>query len=181
MYQALSFFCNNGRGLDTRLLDSHNNNHCFDIIHRRTEQFSVAEHFNGNGHTLADMTVMTINLIHSHNSCLCKTWEISWINTWGPNILRELTSGLIVCETFLFTLSLHRGSNVHVHLWHQGYWILSYREWIIIERMTTISIMCLLSIMYGASTDLEEGIEYTKTSTKRCAQDIVWSFSINYV
>ena len=43
------------------------NSHCFDIIQRRTEESPVAEHFNGEGHTLADMTVMAIDQLYGHD------------------------------------------------------------------------------------------------------------------
>ena len=37
------------------------NGHHFNIAHRRTEESPVAEHFDGDGHTLADATVMVID------------------------------------------------------------------------------------------------------------------------
>ena len=57
------------------------NSHRFDITQRRTEESPVAEHFNGKGHTLADMTVVAIDQLYSHDSCLCKIWESRWIRT----------------------------------------------------------------------------------------------------
>ena len=36
-------------------------------LHMRTEESPVVEHFNGDGHTLADMTVVAIDQIHSHD------------------------------------------------------------------------------------------------------------------
>ena len=50
---------------------------------RRTEQSPVAEHFNGEGHTLADLTVMMIDQLYSHDPCLCKIRESRWIRTLG--------------------------------------------------------------------------------------------------
>ena len=44
-----------------QLLNRMINSHCFNIAHRRTEESPVAEHFNGEGHTLADMTVVAID------------------------------------------------------------------------------------------------------------------------
>ena len=55
--------------------------HRFNIVHRRTEESLVAEHFNGTGHTLADMTVMTIDPLYSHDPCLRKMRESRWIRT----------------------------------------------------------------------------------------------------
>ena len=43
------------------------NSHHFNIPHRRTEESPVAEHFNGEGHTLADMTVVAIDQLYSHD------------------------------------------------------------------------------------------------------------------
>ena len=47
------------------------------------EESFVAEYFNGEGHILADMTVMAINKIHSYNPCLSKIGESRWIRTLG--------------------------------------------------------------------------------------------------
>ena len=55
------------------------NSHHFNIAHRRIEEFPVAEHFNGKGRTLADMTVMAIDQLYSHNPCLQKIRESRWI------------------------------------------------------------------------------------------------------
>ena len=49
------------------------------------EEFPVALRFNGEGHTLADMTVVVIDKIYSHDSCLCKIWESRWIRTLGTS------------------------------------------------------------------------------------------------
>ena len=43
------------------------NSHRFDIRHRRTEESPVAEHFNGAGHTLAELTVVAIDQLYSHD------------------------------------------------------------------------------------------------------------------
>ena len=51
------------------------NSHCFDITQRKTEDFPVSEHFNGEGHTLANMTVVAIDQLYSCNSCLRKVQE----------------------------------------------------------------------------------------------------------
>ena len=59
------------------------NSHCFDIRQRRTEESPVAEHFYGAGHTLADLTVVAIDQLHSHDTGLCKIWESRWIRTLG--------------------------------------------------------------------------------------------------
>ena len=58
---------------------------CFNITHGKTEESPVAEHFNGEGHTLADMTVVAINKIYSHDPCLHKIWESRWIGTLGTS------------------------------------------------------------------------------------------------
>ena len=59
------------------------NIHCHDITQRRTEESLVAEHFNGEGHTFADMTVKAIDQLYSHDSCLPKIRESRWIRTLG--------------------------------------------------------------------------------------------------
>ena len=41
----------------------------------------VSKHFNSAGHTLADFTVVAIDQLHSHDTCLCKIWESRWIRT----------------------------------------------------------------------------------------------------
>ena len=48
------------------------NSHCFDIRQRRTEESPVAEHVNTARHTLADMTVVAIDQLYSHNTCFCE-------------------------------------------------------------------------------------------------------------
>ena len=47
----------------------------------KTEESPVAEQFNGEGHTLADVTVVAIDQIYSHDSCLRKIRESRWIRT----------------------------------------------------------------------------------------------------
>ena len=46
-------------------------------------ELPVAKHFNGDGHTLADMTAVAMDQIHSHNQCLRKVRESRWIRTLG--------------------------------------------------------------------------------------------------
>ena len=48
------------------------NSHRHDIVHRRTDESPVAEHFNGDAHSLADMTVMVIDQMRSRDPCLQK-------------------------------------------------------------------------------------------------------------
>ena len=50
---------------------------------KRTEESPVAEHFNGAGHTLVDLTVVAIDQLYSHDPCLCKIRESRWIRTLG--------------------------------------------------------------------------------------------------
>ena len=76
------------------------NGHRYNITHRNTEESPVALQFNGEGHILADMTVMAIDKIYSHHSCLCKVRESRWIRTLGTS----WTSGLIPCETCSMTI-----------------------------------------------------------------------------
>ena len=61
------------------------NSHRFDIRQRRTEESPVAEHFNGTGHTLADLTVVVIDQLYSHNACLRKIPVSRWIRTQGTS------------------------------------------------------------------------------------------------
>ena len=55
----------------------------FDITQRRTEESPVAEHFNGERHTLADLTVVAIDQLYSHDSRLRKIRGSRWIRTLG--------------------------------------------------------------------------------------------------
>ena len=68
-----------------RRIDSHR----FNIMQRRTEESPLAEHFHDEGHTLADLSVMAIDQLYSHDPCLRKIWESRWIRTLGPHILSE--------------------------------------------------------------------------------------------
>ena len=58
---------------------------CFDIMQRRTEESPVAEHFNSEGQTLADMTVMAIDQLYRHDCYLHKILENRWIRTLGTS------------------------------------------------------------------------------------------------
>ena len=61
------------------------NSQCFDITQRRTEESPVAGHINGEGDTLAHMTVMVIDQLYRHDSCLRQIRESSWIRTLGTS------------------------------------------------------------------------------------------------
>ena len=61
------------------------NSHHSDIKQSRTEESPVAEYFNSEGHTLADMTVVAIDQLYSHDSCLRKIRESRWIRTLGTS------------------------------------------------------------------------------------------------
>ena len=61
------------------------NSHCFEVTQRRTEESPVAEHFNNEGHTLADKTVVVIDQLYSHHSCHSKTLESRWIRILGTS------------------------------------------------------------------------------------------------
>ena len=61
------------------------NSHRYDIRQRRTEESPVAKHFNSAGHTLADLTVVAIDQLHSHDACLRKIRESRWIRTLGTS------------------------------------------------------------------------------------------------
>ena len=55
------------------------------IMHGKAKECPVAEDFNGEGHTLADVTVVAINKIHSHDSFLRKVRERRWIRNLGTS------------------------------------------------------------------------------------------------
>ena len=61
------------------------NSHRFDIMHRRTEDSPMAVHFNSNAHSQADMALMVIDQVHSHDPCLRKIQESRWIHTLGTS------------------------------------------------------------------------------------------------
>ena len=68
-----------------QLLHCRINGHRYNITHRNKEESHVALHFNVEGHTLADMTVAAIDIMHSHDSCLLKIWESRCIRTMGTS------------------------------------------------------------------------------------------------
>ena len=61
------------------------NGHQYNITHRDTEGSLVALHFNSEGRMLADMTVVAIDKIYSHDSCLRKIRESKWMKTLGTS------------------------------------------------------------------------------------------------
>ena len=61
------------------------NSHRFDIVHWRTDESPVTEHFNSDAHLQADMVVMIIDQIQSHDPCLQKIRESRWIRTLGTS------------------------------------------------------------------------------------------------
>ena len=61
------------------------NSHHFDIIHQRTEDSPVAAYFNNDAHSQEDMSVMVIDQLHSHDSCLCKIRESRWTRILGTS------------------------------------------------------------------------------------------------
>ena len=61
----------------------------FNGLCRKMEQSPVAEHFNGEGHTLPDVIVMAINKIYSHDSFSARYEKAGGSGPWGPHILRE--------------------------------------------------------------------------------------------
>ena len=66
-----------------QLLHRRINGHHYNIVHRRTEDTPVAEHFTDDRHTQADMAVTVINQLYSCDPCLCKILESRWIRTLG--------------------------------------------------------------------------------------------------
>ena len=59
------------------------NGHRYDIAHRRTEKFPVAEIFNSGIHEESDMAVMAIEFAQSRDACLRNISERRWIRTLG--------------------------------------------------------------------------------------------------
>ena len=62
-------------GKTEHLLPCRINSHRFDIRQRKIEESPVADHFNDAGHTLADLTVVPIDQLYSHDACLSKIQE----------------------------------------------------------------------------------------------------------
>ena len=56
-----------------------------DIAHAKMNDSLVAEHLNGEGRSLADVTVVAINKICIHDPCLDKIRENRWIRTLGTS------------------------------------------------------------------------------------------------
>ena len=80
------------------------NSHCFDITQWRNEQSPVAEKFNGLGNTLADVTVMAIDQLYSHDSCLRKIRESKWIRTLGTSYPFWTNLRVDFCEICVTTI-----------------------------------------------------------------------------
>ena len=57
------------------------NNHRADIIHKKTEEKPVAAHFNTQGHSVEDMTVMVIEKLWKDDPVLRKIRENKWMRT----------------------------------------------------------------------------------------------------
>ena len=74
------------------------NGHQYHITHRKTDESTMAEHFNSGTHTESDMVVMAIDLVRSCDGCLRKIRESRWIRTFGTSSLRELISRSIACK-----------------------------------------------------------------------------------
>ena len=91
-------------------------------IDRRTVESPVVEHFNSDEDTLADMTVVAINQIHSHNPCLHKIGESRWIRTLGTSY----PSGMNLRANSLWNLFNDHPRWLEVScapFWQRGYWI----------------------------------------------------------
>ena len=58
------------------------NGHRHDITHKRIEDSPVAAHFNHGTHSLADMTLMVIDLVSRHER---KVRKSRWIRTLGTS------------------------------------------------------------------------------------------------
>ena len=67
--------------VDNRYISCRITGNRYNITHGKTKESPVPDHFNGEGHTLADVTILAIDKIHSHNSCLGKIRESRWIWT----------------------------------------------------------------------------------------------------
>ena len=65
------------------------NGHHFNVMHRRTEEFPMAEHCTSDGHSQADMVVVVIDQLCSRLRCLCKYRKAGGSGLWVFCILRE--------------------------------------------------------------------------------------------
>ena len=61
------------------------NGRCFNIMHDCTEESPVATHFDGDGHTEADLTTMTINRLGRNDTAMRKIRESWWIRSLGSS------------------------------------------------------------------------------------------------
>ena len=86
------------------------NGHRWDISHRRTDVSHVAEHFNSSAHSVADMTVMVIEISPSRDPCLQKVKEGRLIRT----LETSFPSGMNLRVDCLWNLGLRPPS---VHPW----------------------------------------------------------------
>ena len=116
--------------------------HHFVIMQRRTEESLVADHFNGEAHTLADMTVVAIGQLYSYHSCLPKISESRWIRTLGTS--HPLTSGWI--EIYSITICGALGI-LQARLTSSLLAIPGSSNYV---QTFSINIMCITSIMYRA-------------------------------
>ena len=63
------------------------NGYRYNITHEYTEESAVVKQFNSEGHTLADMTVVAIDKIYSHDSCRRKVQKSRRIRTLETSYL----------------------------------------------------------------------------------------------
>ena len=65
-----------------QLLRYKTNGHLFDIMHWRTDHSPMVAHFNDDSHSEAEITVIIIDKVYSHDPCLSKIQENRWIRTY---------------------------------------------------------------------------------------------------
>ena len=78
--QHMQYVSETGQPLHRRI-----DNHRFDILHRRTEEFPVAKHFNSHGHSQVEMAVVAIAHIQSCDPYLRKIRESRWLRALGTS------------------------------------------------------------------------------------------------
>ena len=119
--QSSSAWCQNDGCWSWTTTTSHDQQPSFDITQRRIEESPVVEHFNGEGHILADMTVMVIDQLYSHGSCLRKMGKQVDQNPGDLTSFRNEPEGGFSVKPARW-LSVDPLEFYELD-WYQGYWL----------------------------------------------------------
>ena len=66
----------------------------YNVVHQKSNESPVAEHFNDGAHSQAGMVVMVIDLVYSHDSSMLKIRERRWLRTLGTSFHLGMNLGV---------------------------------------------------------------------------------------